>query len=136
LEPLGREIPLPLERCRPRVVCWEPPLTSSAGLGGEGEGFGVPSNAFIWGWFSEFASDLALMVYRCIGFLALPVPASTEDQHISRVTAMSDERIADICRYLSHAAPRKESSNYTADLLRIAIQVVCAFLPLGCIRRR
>jgi hypothetical protein len=63
-------------RCRPRVICWEPPLTSSAGLGGEGEGYGVAGNVFSWGWFSGSAGDLALMVYRCIGLLALPVPAS------------------------------------------------------------
>jgi hypothetical protein len=76
------------------------------------------------------------MVYRCIGSLALPVPASTEVQQTSRVTAMPDEKIDDLCRYPSSAAPRKESSNYTADLLKIAIKVVCAFLPHGCIRRR
>jgi hypothetical protein len=113
-----------------------PPLTSSVGLGGEEEGFGVAGHAFLWGWFSRSAGDFALMVYRCIGLLAPPVPASTEDQQSSSVTVMPEEKIANLCRCFSSAAPRKESSNYTADLLRIAIKVVCAFLPLGCIHRR
>jgi hypothetical protein len=113
-----------------------PPLTSSAGLGGEGEGSGVAGHAFLWGWFSGSAGHFALMVYRCIGLLAPPVPASIEDQQSSRITVMPEEKIADLCRCFSSTAPRKESSNYTADLLRIAIKVVCAFLPLRCIRRR
>jgi hypothetical protein len=136
LELLGREILLSLERCRPQVVCCTPPLTSSAGVGGEGEGSGVAGLAFIWGWILGTVGDFALMVYRCIGLLAPPVPASTEDQQPPRVTATPDEKFADLRRCPSSAAPRKESSNYTEDLLRIAIKVVYAFLPLGCIRRR
>jgi hypothetical protein len=124
------------KRCCPRVVCWETPLTSLAGLGGKGEGSSVAGNAFSWGWFSGSAGDFALMVYRCIGLLALPVPASTEDQQTSRMIVMPDEKIANLCRCHSSTASRKESSSYTADLLRIVIMVVCAFLPLGCIRRR
>jgi hypothetical protein len=40
------------------------------------------------------------------------------------------------CRHPTDAAPRTDSSSYTADELRIADQVVLIFLSLGCIRRR
>jgi hypothetical protein len=137
LEHLELESPIPIERCRPPDNSCAPPLTFSAGLRGEGEGVGGHGHVLLRGWINGPAAGAVLMVFRCIGLLAsLPLPASFEDQQFHRDTATSDANLVDLCRCPSSAAPRKESGSYTADLLRIAIQVVFAFWPLGCIRRR
>jgi hypothetical protein len=102
-----------------------------------GEGVGGRGHALLRGWINGPAADATQMVFRCIGLLAsLPIPASSEDQQLPRVTATPDANLDDLYRCPSSAAPRKESGSYTKDLLRIAIQVVFAFWPLGCIRRR
>jgi hypothetical protein len=59
-----------------------PPLSSSTGLGGLGEGSGVAGLTLLWGWILGSAGDLVLKVLRSIGLLALPVPASTEVQQL------------------------------------------------------
>jgi hypothetical protein len=136
-EPLELENPIPFERCCSLSGSSALPIHFLAGLGGEGEVVGVGALALLWQWIKGPAAEVSMASW-CSGWSAsLMLPASPKDQQLPRGSATPFATPPDFCRRLRTAAPRKGSSSYTADQLRIAIQVVLAFfLSLGWIHRQ